>query len=172
MAQPRLISWGFLLALPALLAGAAPAAAQGILIGRPVPGPRPLPAPNPQPLTIRAQRVSLQVDSGAVRTQVSETFQNGGGVAMEGTYLFNLPPGAAVSNFRMQVGSEPVDGKMLTVEEARRVYEGFVRQQIDPGILEYVGHNAFRARVFPIPANSEKEIQIGYSHAAGFQNGL
>src|SRR5947209_1649156 len=72
----------------------------------------------------------------------------------------------------MQVGNEPVDGKMLSADEARRIYEQFVRQRVDPGILEYVGRNAFQARVFPIPGNSDKEIQIGYSHAAGFQNGL
>ncbi len=165
-----------LLALSGTLAGglclSPEAEAQGVLIGRPLPGPRPVPVPPPQPLTIKSQRVSLTVDSGAVRAQVSETFQNQTSAQMEGTYLFKLPEGAAVSNFRMQIGNEPVDGKILNVEEARRIYESFVRRQVDPGILEYVGRNAFQARIFPIAGNSEKEIQIGYSHAAGFQNGL
>jgi uncharacterized protein YegL len=158
--------------LAGALAGNRPARAQGLIIGRPLPGPRPLPIPAPRPLTIKSERISLSVDSGAVRAQISQVFLNPTNAQMEGTYLFNLPEGAAVSNFRMQVDREPVDGKMLTVEEARRTYEQFVRQRIDPGILEYVGHNAFRARVFPIPASGEKEIQIGYSHPAGFQNGL
>lgn len=155
-----------------LLLAAGPARAQGIIIGRPVPGPRPIPNPQPQPLRVESQSVNLQVDSGAVRSRVTEVFHNPTSANLEGTYLFNLPEGATVDNFRMQVGAEPVDGKMLNVEEARRIYETFVRQQIDPGILEYVGRNAFRARVFPIPGNSNKEIQIGYSHPAHFQNGL
>ena len=80
------------------LVGAAPAGAQGLIIARPVPGPRPIPAPPPpQPLTIKAEKISLQVDSGAVRAQVSQVFQNPTSQQLEGTYLFNLPEGAAVS---------------------------------------------------------------------------
>jgi Ca-activated chloride channel homolog len=155
----------------ATLAG--PAGAQGLLVAQPPPANnRIIPRPVPRPLPIRAQKVALTVNSGAVKADVSQVFQNSTSTPLEGTYLFNLPPGAAVANFRMQVDKEPVDGKMLNVEEARRIYEQFVRQQVDPGILEYAGNNAFRARVFPIPGNSDKEIQIGYSHPASFQNGL
>src|SRR5262249_26202818 len=123
-------------------------------------------------MPVKSQRVTLAVESGAVRAQVSQVFQNPASTPLEGTYLFNLPEGAAVSNFRMQVDREPVDGKLLTVAGARRLYQAFARQRIDPGVLESVGRNAFRARVFPIPGGGEKEIQIGYSHPAAFQNGL
>ena len=105
--------------------------------------------PAPQPLALRAQRVSLAIDSGAVQAQVTQVFNNPTSTPLEGTYLFNLPEGATVANFRMQVDKEPVDGKVVAVDEARRIYEQFVRQRIDPGILEYVGRNVFRARVFP-----------------------
>src|SRR5262245_38724218 len=171
MSRSRLIL--FFCALAAGIAWATgPAGAQGLVIAQPLPGPRPGPVPVPTPLPVRAQHVSLAIDSGAVQAQGSEVFNNPNSVPMEGTYLFNLPEGATVANFRMQVDKEPVDGKIVPVDEARRIYESFVRQRIDPGILEYVGRNAFRARVFPIPASSDKEIELGYSHPAIFQNGL
>lgn len=156
----------------ALLAPAVPAGAQGLIVAQPVGPVRPGPRPAPQPLQVKSQKVTLNIDSGAVRAQISQVFHNPANVPMEGTYLFNLPEGAAVSNFRMQVDREPVDGKMVTADEARRIYEQFVRQRIDPGILEYVGRNAFRARVFPIAPSADKEIQLGYAHLANFQNGL
>jgi Ca-activated chloride channel family protein len=91
---------------------------------------------------------------------------------MEGTYLFPLPENAAISNFRMTIDREPVEGRVIDREEARRIYEEYVRRMVDPAILEYVGRNAFRARVFPIPAQGEKEIQIGYSQPLSFESGV
>lgn len=156
----------WLAALLALLA-APGAQAQGLILPRPV-----RPFPNPQPLTIKSQRVTLKVESGALKAEVEQVFYNPNSVAMEGTYLFPLPESAAVSNFRMLIDKEPVEGKLLTVDEARRVYESYVRRNVDPAILQYVGRNAFQAQVFPIPAGGERRIYLGYSQAASYSNGV
>ena len=156
----------WLLALLGVLS-APGAQAQGLILPRPV-----RPFPNPQPLAIKSQRVTLRVESGALKAEVEQVFYNPNSVAMEGTYLFPLPESAAVSNFRMLIDKEPVEGKLLTVEEARRVYESYVRRNIDPAILQYVGRNAFQAQVFPIPAGGERRIYLGYSQAAAFSNGV
>jgi Ca-activated chloride channel family protein len=149
------------------LTSAAPACAQGFIFPRPAPS-----LPNPQPLFVKSQKVTMQVTNGAMKVEVEQVFYNPNGVQMEGTYLFPLPSGAAVSNFRMTIDQEPVDGKILNVEDARRVYESFVRRNVDPAILEYVGRNAFQARVFPIPAGGEKRIFLGYSQPLEFNNGI
>lgn len=152
----------------ALFTGTATGAhAQGLVIPRPV-----RPIPNPQPLTVKSQKVKVRVQSGAVKVDVEQVFYNPNGVAMEGTYLFPLPESAAVSNFRLQIGNEPVEGKLLSVEQARRVYESYVRRNVDPAILEYVGRNAIQARLFPIQPNSERRIYLSYSQAASFSNGV
>lgn len=143
------------------------ARAQGLILPRPV-----RPTPRPQPLTIKSQRVTLRVESGALKAEVEQVFYNPNSVAMEGTYLFPLPESAAVSNFRMLIDKEPVEGKLLSVDEARRVYESYVRRNIDPAILQYVGRNAFQAQVFPIPPGGERRIYLGYSQVAAFSNGV
>ncbi|MBM3459831.1 MAG: hypothetical protein FJX77_15025, partial [Armatimonadetes bacterium] len=122
-----------------------PAAAQGILLPRPVP---PVHLVRPvQPVHIRSQKVTVRLEQGAVRTEVEQAFFNPNSFQVEGTYLFPIPENAAVSQFRLTIDKEPVEGKLLSVEEARRIYESYVRQNVDPAILEYVGRNAFRARV-------------------------
>lgn len=156
----------WLLALPGVLA-APQAHAQGLILPRPV-----RPIPRPQPLTVKSQRVTLRVESGALKAEVEQVFYNPNSVAMEGTYLFPLPESAAVSNFRMLIDKEPVEGKLLSVAEARRVYESYVRRNIDPAILQYVGRNAFQAQVFPIPPGGERRIYLGYSQVAAFSNGV
>lgn len=161
----------FLLFLPA----APPAQAQGLIFPRP-PHPEPprrVRPPQPlQPLAVQAQKVRMQVHSGALKVEVEQVFFNPHSVQVEGTYLFPLPAGATVSSFRMTIGKEPVEGKLLGVEEARRIYESYVRRNVDPALLEYVGRNAFQARVFPIPARSEKRIYLTYSQALEFSNGI
>jgi Ca-activated chloride channel family protein len=161
----RKLALGFLLA--GALAGAREAAAQGIILPRPLPD-----VPRPPALTVKRQKVSVRIESGAARTEVEQLFVNPISRVMEGTYLFPLPENAAISNFRMTIDREPVEGRVIDREEARRIYEEYVRRMVDPAILEYVGRNAFRARVFPIPAQGEKEIQIGYSQPLSFESGV
>jgi Ca-activated chloride channel homolog len=161
----RKIALGFLLA--GALAGAQEAAAQGLILPRPLPD-----VPRPPALTVKRQKVSVRIDSGAARTEVEQLFVNPISRVMEGTYLFPLPENAAISNFRMTIDREPVEGRVIDRDEARRIYEEYVRRMVDPAILEYAGRNAFRARVFPIPAQGEKEIQIGYSQPLAFESGV
>ncbi|MFN3651184.1 MAG: VIT domain-containing protein [Armatimonadota bacterium] len=153
--------------LGALLSAAAPAAAQGLILPD-----RRLPIPNPRAVSVKSQHITMQVNSGAMRVEVEQVFYNPNPVPVEGTYLFPLPEGAVPSNFRLLIDKEPVDGKILTTQEARRIYEAYLRQNIDPAILEYAGRNTFRARVFPIAAGGERRIWMGYSQALEFNNGI
>lgn len=156
------------------LLGLAPAArAQGVIIPHPPRRPVPLPRPVPvQPLAVKSQKVTMQATNGALKVDVEQVFYNPNSVQMEGTYLFPLPVGATVSSFRLLIDKEPVQGKVLDKEEARRIYESYVRRNVDPAILEWVGRNAFQASVFPIPAGGERRIYLSYSQAAEFQNGI
>ena len=61
---------------------------------------------------------------------------------------------------------------MLDKDEARRIYESIVNQRRDPALLEYIGRNAFRVRVYPIPAHGEKRIQLAYSQVLPADRGL
>jgi Ca-activated chloride channel family protein len=156
----RLTLWLFVV-LPA------GASAQGLLLPRPVPGIPRLPA-----LSVKHHRIQVTVDAGTARTEVSQVFVNPTDRVLEGTYIFPLPEDAAVSQFRMTIDKEPVEGKILDRDEARRIYEDYVRRTIDPALLEYAGRGAFQARVFPIPAHGEKEIQLAYSQVVPFTAGV
>jgi uncharacterized protein YegL len=156
---------GFLLLLLCLVGGEA--AAQGLILPRPIPE-----VPRPAPLPVKRQKVAVRVESGVARAEVEQLFLNPYSRELEGTYLFPLPEGAAVSNLRMTIDREPVEGRILDRDEARAIYESTVRRLVDPALLEYVGRGAFRARVFPIPAQGEKSIQIGYSQTLPFDSGI
>ncbi len=152
--------------LTAALAAAPALRADGFIIPNPRPGQK-IP-----PLSVRYHRVTVDIVDQVARTSVDQVFVNHFERDIEGTYIFPVPEGASVSGFAMFVGNERVEGEILDGREARRVYEDIVRRLRDPGILEYIGRDLFRARVYPIPAHGEKRVQISYTEVLKAENGL
>lgn len=147
--------------LPVAIAGLAPPAfAHGLLVARSVDGRRP--SPPSLPVTLTTHRVTVTIDGPVADVTVEQTFHNGTDLQLEGTYLFPLPEGAAVSRFAMTMGGKMVEGEVMDAEKARAIYEGIVRRRRDPGLLEYVGRGLFRARVFPIPENGDVTIRLAF----------
>jgi Ca-activated chloride channel family protein len=134
--------------------------------------------PNPRrgevipPLTVKSHRVMVEIRDQAARTSVDEVFINNYHRDIEGTFIFPLPENAAVSEFAMYVGDKKIEGEILDSRQARRIYEDIVRRLKDPALLEYVGRNTFRARVFPIPARGEKRIRLSYTAVLKVERGL
>ncbi len=154
------------LAIALALAAAAPLRADGFIIPDRRPGE---PAP---PLSVKYHRVKVEIDGQVARTSVDQVFLNPGGRDIEGTYIFPVPEGASVSGFAMFVGDRRIEGEILSSAEARRTYEDIVRRMKDPGLLEYLGRDLFRARVYPIPARGEKRVQISYTEVLKAEGGL
>ncbi|MCI0478146.1 MAG: hypothetical protein L0Y55_18035, partial [Anaerolineales bacterium] len=114
-------------------------------------------------LAVKNHNVTVTIDNQIARTRVDQTFLNDSAYALEGTYIFPLPDDATISEFSMWVDGKKIEGRVLNKNEARQIYESIVRSQRDPALLEYVGRNAFQARIFPIPPQSEKRVEIEYS---------
>ena len=150
----------------ALVSAAAPATAQIVV---PPPGGV---FTNPEWLKIDYHRVQVDIDHQVANTQVDMQFTNQGEGLAEGTFIFPLPAGAAVSQLTMWVDGVPVDAKILAADEARGIYNEIVRQYRDPALLEYIGAGAIQANVFPIPPGGSRRIQIAYSQVLEADNGL
>ncbi len=131
--------------------------AQGIVVTRP---PN---IPQVEPLTLEHHYVSVSIDNQLAVTKIDQVFANPNDLQLEGTYLFPLADDVAVSDFVLYIDGKPVTAALLQKDEARDVYEGIVRASQDPALLEYVGRGVFQARVFPIPPNGERRIQLEYA---------
>ncbi|MCL7455336.1 MAG: VWA domain-containing protein, partial [Anaerolineae bacterium] len=160
---------GVLVLLALLLIPAAPAKADGIIIPEPPPH---VPIVDVPYLTIKYHRVNVTIDGQVATTHVDQVFLNEGRFEVEGTYLFPLPEEATISEFAMWVDGEKLEGQVLERDEARQIYEDIVRRRRDPALLEYVGHDAFQASIYPIPAGEERRIEIEYSQVLAMDNGL
>ncbi len=116
--------------------------------------------------------VDVTITNGLAETRIDQTFHNPNTWTAEGTYLFPVPDGAAVGEFRMWVDGEPIEANLLDAAEARRVYEEIVRSMRDPALLEYAGQGLVRASVFPIPPGEDRRVEIAYGEVLTSENGL
>ena len=158
----------FLLTVLVPLFPGSPAWADGIIIPKPPPH---LPKVWPE-LTIKYHRVQVAITDQVATTRVDQVFLNEADFPVEGTYVFPLPEEAAISSFDMWVDGEPLGGRLLDRDEARRIYEEIVRRRKDPALLEYVGRDAFQAHIFPIPPHGERRVQIEYQEVLLKDQGL
>jgi Ca-activated chloride channel family protein len=148
---------------------AMPALADGIIIPRPRPHE---PVPPLRSLAIKYHRVTVTIKDQVATTHVEQVFINESAQEIEGEYIFPLPEEASISQFAMWVDGQRLEAEVLEANKARQIYEDIVRQQRDPALLEYAGRNAFRARIYPIPAHSEKRVELEYTEVLPQDHGL
>lgn len=156
-----------LLVLGMLLALASPASAHKVLPAIPPPGPG-----GPPAIQLQALQVEATVESGVATVRMDQRFVNRSGAPAEGTYIFPLPQGAAVSSFQMFVDGEAYSAEVLDAAKAQSVYESIVRRNRDPALLQYIGQGLLQARVFPIPAGAERVIRVQYEQVLPKEGGL
>lgn len=151
-----------------------PARADGIIIPDPIPC-DPMPCPRPIPmeqLAIRYHHVTVTIRDQVAITHVDQVFYNPNDWQIEGTYIFPIPLGAAVTDFILWIDGTPVQGQVLDATQARQTYESIVATMRDPALLEYVGQGAVQARIFPIAPYSERRIELEYTQALPAEGGL
>ncbi len=152
-----------------------PALADGIIIPDPPrcdPGPCPPVVIPMEQLVIRYHHVTVTIQDQLAVTHVDQVFYNPNDWTIEGTYIFPIPEDAAISGFTLWIDGKPVDGQVLDANQARQTYEQIVSSMRDPALLEYVGRGAVQARIFPIPSQGERRIELEYSQALPANGGL
>jgi Ca-activated chloride channel family protein len=144
------------------LAWAGPAPAAGLLI----------PTGDGAPLDLVSHHVTVSIDEQVAVTKVEQTFRNHTDRQLEATYNFPVPKGASVNKFAMWVNGREVKGEMVEADRAAAVYTDIVRRTQDPGLLEYVGNNLLRLRVFPIPPRDDQKVSLSFTCVNATEGGL
>jgi Ca-activated chloride channel family protein len=156
-----------IIAVAAILLPAA-AFAQGTII----PHPRIEPAGRVDPLSVKSMFVDVEIDRQVATSTIEQVFHNEANRILEGMYLFPIPEKASIASFTMWMNGEEVEGEVVEAKKARQIYEDIVRRMRDPGLLEYIGRDLFRARVFPIPAKGDVQVKIVYEEILDYDSGL
>ena len=115
------------------------------------------------PLRLAYQRVEVQIVGQVATTKVEQSYRNTTDRDLEAEYIFPLPAGASVRDFSMWVSGKRYKGEAVDAKAARQTYEDIVRRLQDPGLLEYIGRDLWKVRIYPVPRRGEQKIEITYT---------
>ena len=114
-------------------------------------------------LAIAKLEAHAVIDAPLAFTELHLVFENPRAQQIEGQFRITLPEHASISRFAMKTNGVWQEGEVVERQAARRAYEDFLHRRQDPALLEQQAGNEFSARIFPIPANGQKEIIISYA---------
>jgi len=150
------------LVLLVLLALPATSQATGLLI----PTEKKLP-----PLAMLNHLVNVAIEDQVAITTIEQTFRNHTDRQLEATYILPVPKGASVRKFSMWVDGKEVPGELVEADKARKIYTDIVQRTLDPGLLEYMGNDILKLRVFPVPPRGDQKVKISFTSIADSDNG-
>ncbi len=124
------------------------------------------------PLAMVDHLVNVQIDDQVAVTKIEQTFRNHTDRQLEAEYIFPIPKGASVRKFVMWVDGKAFPGETVEADKARTIYTEIVRRTLDPGLLEYMGGDLIKLRVFPVLPKQDQKILVSYTSVASSDAGL
>ncbi|MBQ9538720.1 MAG: hypothetical protein IJU95_05575, partial [Treponema sp.] len=106
--------------------------------------------------------VQVEVMGNIATTTLDMLFVNGTSRVLEGEFEFPLGEGESVTGYALDINGKMRQGVVVEKDKGRQVFEAVVRQGIDPGLVEMTAGNNFKTRVYPLPANGSRRVQLTY----------
>jgi hypothetical protein len=112
------------------------------------------------PLLTRAVAADVTVDGQFATTRLQLTFQNESPDRIEADFIYTLPPDTVVTYFAYWYEKEKVVARIVEKERAAAIYQHITTRMRDPALVELIGKNKFRARIFPVMPNSDLKVEM------------
>jgi Ca-activated chloride channel family protein len=111
-------------------------------------------------LPLRTLDVDVRIDGLSASTTVRQQFVNVFDGPLEATYIFPLPPRAAVTGFRLLADGVEIRGRIDERGQARRDYAQAISEGRQAAIVEEERPDVFTLRVGNIPARSVAWVEF------------
>ena len=113
-----------------------------------------------QALQAKSLDVSAQLHGAFATTTVTTIYANPNSQRIEADFVYSAPQGSVVTGFAYWFGDEKVVARVVEKRRAARIYSYITTRQRDPALIEMIGKNSFRARIFPIQAGQDLKVEV------------
>ena len=125
------------------------------------PIPRP-PDPTLVPVVVSEVSATVRIRGEIASTVFEAVVHNPNPLALEGEFTLPLPAGATVTGAALDINGKMIDASIVEKKRAQEVFEAIERKGADPALIESVGGNSYRTRVYPIPARGDRRVRITF----------
>ncbi|MGE5324346.1 MAG: marine proteobacterial sortase target protein [Actinomycetota bacterium] len=115
--------------------------------------------------------VAVDVRGLVAAATVTQQYVNSSGDPIEATYVFPLPPDAAVYDMEIRIGNRVIHSVVREREEARRTYEAAKSQGKRAALVEEERPNIFTASVANIMPGDRIDVRLRYVEPLKWEDG-
>ncbi|MBO7089673.1 MAG: hypothetical protein J6W70_07195, partial [Lentisphaeria bacterium] len=126
-----------------------------------LPPPRPA-DPKLVPVVVSEVSATVRIRGEIASTVFEAVVTNPNPLALEGEFVLPLPAGATVTGAVLDINGKMIDASIVEKKRAQEVFEAIERKGADPALIESVGGNSYRTRVYPIPARGDRRVRITF----------
>ncbi len=116
-----------------------------------------------RPVRLQSLEIEAAVSGGMAETRVRMVFFNPNNRALEGNLQFPLADGLQVTGFALDIDGAMRPAVPVEKSRGRQIIEMEERRGVDPALLEHTQGNQFRLRVYPIPAQGTRTVELAYA---------
>jgi len=109
--------------------------------------------------------VVINITGSIATTTWTMNFRNSTNRILEGELSFPLGDGVTVSRYAIDINGHMREAVPIDKAKGTMVLEAIEKWRVDPGLLERVAGNAFRTRVYPLPAGGVRKVMIAYEQS-------
>lgn len=115
-----------------------------------------------QSLGLQELSIKVRLEGVVAETILELEFFNHTDRRQEGEFVLQLPEGATVSTYALDINGHMRPGVAVEKGKARNAYESIKRRMVDPGLVEREEGNVYRTRIFPLEPQKPKRVRIGF----------
>ena len=123
------------------------------------------------PLPMVDSKLDVDVRGPVATVSVAQTFRNDDAAPTEATYIFPLPPDAAVTAMTIETGTRTIHAAIERRAAAEARYEDAIAKGLDAGMLEQERPDVFTQSVAAIAPHATVTVHLRYDTAARFSDG-
>lgn len=117
---------------------------------------------NEKPCTLESLEVEARIRGVFAEVTQTIVLANPNPRPISASIGIPLPDRATVNGYALDINHVMVDGVVVPKEKARVVFETEQRRGVDPGLVEAIRGNAYRTRVYPVPAHGRRTVRLRY----------
>jgi Ca-activated chloride channel family protein len=125
----------------------------------------------PGELTLVHTGFRAEVSAGVAVVDVDQLFHNPYDHPIDATYLFPLPPDAAVRSMRIVCGGRRLEGVLLPLDQARARYRQAAADGRKAALLEQERTNLFRQSVANLCPDEDVRVELQYLDPLRIEDG-
>ncbi len=125
-----------------------------------------------QPVRLKALAVQTTIQGGFAEIGLDMLFHNSNARILEGELQFPLLPGQEISGLALDIQGEMRSGVPIPKARGQEIFEEITRRNVDPALLEATQGNAYKLRLYPIPARGTRRVAVRILQPLAEQNGM